>query len=338
VGQVTPHHLLSNSAGVRDFAAPVISNDDPALGNMVRSWKDDVFFADQGEIYSYSSPGYWLSGFVVEELYGKPYADAMSELLFKPLGMERTTLRPLMVITYPFATGHALDAGKPAILRPMFNNVAMWPAGSMWSNVKDLSRWVVALLNEGKLDGKQLLSPALINQMVQHHVSVPGESHSYYGYGLTVFKYKGIEFVGHGGFSRGYGSMIQMVPSRKFAVIVLTNKSGETMRKSLNKATELGLGLKDEESPKPAAVAPATESEMSQYVGTYSHAPQTWEVSVKDGKLSMKFDGKESAMTKTGDKKFTFGAQNENEVVFVPGKSGKIEFLFFELYGAKKIK
>ena len=195
VGQVTPHHLLSNSAGVRDFAAPVISNDDPALGNMVRSWKDDVFFADQGEIYSYSSPGYWLSGFVVEELHGKPYADAMTELLFKPLGMERTTLRPFMAITYPFATGHALDAGKPTILRPMFNNVAMWPAGSMLSNVKDLSRWVIALLNEGKLDGKQLLSPALINQMVQHHVPVPGEPDSYYGYGLTVFKYKGIEFV-----------------------------------------------------------------------------------------------------------------------------------------------
>ena len=79
--------------------------------------------------------------------------------------------------------------------------------------------------------------------MVQHHVPVPGETDSFYGYGLTVFKYKGLEFVGHGGFSRGYGSMIQMVPSRKFAVIVLTNKSGETMRKSLNKAMELGLGF-----------------------------------------------------------------------------------------------
>jgi hypothetical protein len=33
-----------------------------------------------------------------------------------------------------------------------------------------------------------------------------------------------------------------------------------------------------------------------------------------------------------------FGAQNENEIVFVPGKSGKIEFLFTELYGAKKIR
>jgi len=61
LSQVTPHYLLSNSAGIRDFAAPTISNDDAALGNMVRGWKDDVFFADQGEIYSYSSAGFWLS-------------------------------------------------------------------------------------------------------------------------------------------------------------------------------------------------------------------------------------------------------------------------------------
>jgi CubicO group peptidase (beta-lactamase class C family) len=337
LSQVTPHHLLSNSAGIRDFAAPVISNDDPSLGNMVRGWKDDVFFADQGEIYSYSSPGYWLSGFVVEELQGKPYADAMTELLFKPVGMERTTLRPFLAITYPFATGHVVQEGTATIIRPMFNNVAMWPAGSIFSNAKDLSRWVIALMNEGKVEGKQLLSASLINQMVQHHVSVPGENDSYYGYGLTVFKYKGMEFVGHGGFSRGYGSMIQMVPSRKFAVIVLTNKSGETMRKSLNKAMELGLGLKDDEE-KPAPVAAVTDAEMKEYVGTYSHAPQTWEVSIKDAKLYMKFDGKDYAMTKSGERKFTFGEQNENEVVFVRAKDGKIGFLFTELYGAKKVK
>lgn len=338
IARTTPHHLLSNSAGVRDFAAPVISNDDAALGNMIRSWKDDVFFADQGEIYSYSSAGFWLSGLVIEELHGQPYADAMGELLFKPLGMERTTLRPLMAITYPFATGHAVEAGKPVILRPLFNNVAMWPAGSMWSNAKDLSRWVIAFMNDGRLDGKQLLSSSLLNQMVQHHVPVPGESDAYYAYGLTTFKLQGIEFVGHGGFSRGYGSMVQMVPSRKFAVIVLTNKSGETMRKSLNRATELGLGLKDSESQKPAPFRPLTSSEMNEYVGTYSHAPQTWDVSLRDGKLYVKFDGKEHAMTKSGERKFTFGEQNESEIVFVPGKNGKIEFLSTGLYGAKKTK
>ena len=341
IAQATPNYLLSNSAGVRDFAAPFISNDDEALAKMVRSWKDDVFFADQGEIYSYSSAGFWLSGMVVEELSGKPYADAMAEVLFKPLGMERTTFRPLLAMTYPLATAHAVENGKATIIRPFFNNVAMWPAGSIFSNANDLSRWVIAFLNDGRIDGKQAIPASLPGQLATKHIPVPGEADSYYAFGLTTFKYHGLEFVGHGGFSRGYGSMIQMVPSRKFAVIVLTNKSGETMRKTLNKAMELGLGLKDDDSNKPSPVspvAPLTKSEMAEYVGSYSHAPQVWEVSIKDDKLHLKLDGTDFLLTKSGDRKFTFGASNENEMVFVPGKSGKIEFVFSELYAAKRVK
>lgn len=337
VGALTPHQLLSNSAGVRDFAAPVISNDDAALGNMVRTWKDEIFFAGQGNIYSYSSAGFWLSGFVIEELQGKPYGDAMTELLFKPLGMERTTLRPLMAMTYPFASPHQPVQGKPTIVRPFFNNVAMWPAGSIFSNANDLSRWVIALLNEGRVDGKQVLSPTTITRMFGHHVAVPGEKDAYYAYGLTVFKYKDVEIVGHGGFSRGYGSMIQMVPARKFAVIVLTNRSGETLRKTLNKATELALGLKEDEAQKPAPVATLTAAEMQEYAGSYAHAPQTWDVSIKDGKLYVKVDNSEHQLTRSGDRKFTFGANNENEVVFVPGTTGKIEYIFTGLYAAKRV-
>jgi hypothetical protein len=54
--------------------------------------------------------------------------------------------------------------------------------------------------------------------------------------------------------------------------------------------------------------------------------------------MYVKFDGNEHALTKSGDRKFTFDAQNENELVFVPGKNGKIEFLFTGLYGAKKVE
>jgi CubicO group peptidase (beta-lactamase class C family) len=338
VSQVTPERLLSNSAGVRDFAAPFISNDDDALAKMVRSWKDDVFFADQGDIYSYSSAGFWLSGMVVEDVTGKPYADAMNELLFKPLGMNRTTLRPLLAMTYPLANGHAIENNKPTIIRPFFNNVAMWPAGSIFSNANDLSRWVIAFLNEGRLETQQVLPSSLPAQLATPRIPVPGETDSHYAFGLTAFKFRGVQFVGHGGFSRGYGSMIQMVPSRKFAVIVLTNKSGETMRKSLNKAMELGLGLKDEVPGNSPTATPLTKQEMAEYVGSYSHAPQLWEVSVKDDRLFLKLDGKEYQLTKSSERTFTFGTANENELVFVPGKSGKIDFIFSTLYGAKRVK
>jgi CubicO group peptidase (beta-lactamase class C family) len=338
LSQVTPHYLLSNSAGVNDFAPPFISNDDEALGRMVRGWKDDVLFAEQGEIYSYSSPGFWLSGFVVEELSGKPYAEAMEELVFKPLGMNRTTLRPLTAMTYPTANGHNVGAdGKPFIIRPFYNNVAQWPAGSIFSNIGDLSRWVIAFLNDGTVDGKQILSSSMIKQMSTPHISVPGETDSSYAYGLTTFRYQGVQFVAHGGFSRGYGSMIQMVPARKFAVIVLTNKSGETLRRTLNKASELGLELKDEkpEAPKPAPVLSAAE--LAEYVGTFKGST-TWEVYLKEGKLFVKNDGTEYLLTTKGDRKFSFGKENENELVFVQGKSGRIEFVFSELYSAKRMK
>src|SRR5215213_6238258 len=98
LAQVTAHQLLSNNAGVGDFAAPPPSHDDAALAAMVRSWKDDVMFGEPGKVYSYSSPGFWLAGYVLEETGGKPYSDMMDELLFQPLGMRRTTLRPLVAM------------------------------------------------------------------------------------------------------------------------------------------------------------------------------------------------------------------------------------------------
>jgi hypothetical protein len=51
----------------------------------------------------------------------------------------------------------------------------------------------------------------------------------------------------------------------------------------------------------------------------------------------MKFDGKDYPMMKTGERKFTFGANNENEVVFAPGKTGKIDFILTGLYAAKRV-
>ena len=49
-------------------------------------------------------------------------------------------------------------------------------------------------------------------------------------------------------------------------------------------------------------------------------------------------DGNEHPLTKSGERKFSFGANNENELVFVPGKGGKVEYLFTELYAAKKLR
>ncbi|HEX5736245.1 MAG TPA: serine hydrolase domain-containing protein [Blastocatellia bacterium] len=333
LAQATAHHLLSNTSGMKDFAAPFISNDDEALGRSVRTWKDDVFFTEPGKINSYSSPGFWLSGLVIEEVGGKPYADMMDELIFKPVGMQRTTLRPLAAMTHPMALGHSVEGNsKPTVMRPLFNNTTMWPAGSIFSSVNDLSCFVIAMMNGGRVEGKQVLDPLVVSKLPAPHVLLPGETDAHYGYGLLRFNQRGVRVVMHGGFSRGYGSMIQMAPEHRFAVIVVTNRSGETLNKTRTKALEMALPLKAEES-RPTTALTMSRAELANYAGVYSHEPQLWEVIVKDDKLILKQDGVETALTKIGEHKFSLGASG-GELVFVPGDDGKIKYLFDGLYAA----
>src|SRR5436305_4156804 len=110
LSRLTPHQLISNNAGVADFSPPFVSHDDSALSTMVRGWKDDALFGEPGRVYSYACPGFWLAGYVIEEVGGKPYADMMDALIFKPLGMTHTTLPPPVALTYPLPLGPNPDA------------------------------------------------------------------------------------------------------------------------------------------------------------------------------------------------------------------------------------
>jgi CubicO group peptidase (beta-lactamase class C family) len=338
LARITTHQLISNSGGVADFAAPFISNDDEALARMVRGWKEDSLFTEPGRVYSYASPGFWLAGYVIEETSKKPYADAMNELVFAPLGMTRTTLRPLQAMTYPLSMGHSVSGKeKPVVIRPAFNNVAMWPAGSIYSSVNELSRFVIALLNNGQVEGKQALSPEVPVRLFGKHRQLPGLPDVYYGYGLMNYEMRGLRVIEHGGFSRGYGSMISMAPAERFAVIVVTNKSGETMRRTRMKAMELLLKLKPQTPEEPKTAAALGEAERANFAGKYVNGPQTWEIISRDGKLFYKGEEGEVELKKTAPYRLSFGEKLENDLMFVADAQGRIEYIFDGLYSARKL-
>jgi CubicO group peptidase (beta-lactamase class C family) len=304
---------------------------------MVRSWKDDVLFGEPGKIYSYSIPGFWLAGYVIEEAGGKPYSDMMDELIFQPLGMRRTTFRPLVAMTYPLAVGHAAGAdGKTAIIRPAYDNVAQWPAGSIFSSANDLSRFVIALLSEGRVDGAQAVSATLFKSLSGKHTLIPDETDSYYGYGLLNFEDRGVRMIMHGGFSRGYGSMTQMALEHRFAIIVVTNKSGITLAKTTARARELFLPLKPAAVETPKEKLPLTAADLARFTGRYVNGPQTWEILVKDGKLFLKDAEGEYPLTRTGESRLSFGDKLENDIATVPGTDAKVEYIFTGLYSARR--
>lgn len=323
IARVTGHQLLSHTSGFLDEAPMFGSDDEGALTQGVLAWKEDRFFTEPGRIYSYSNPGYWLAGALIEAVSGKRYADQMHETLFAPLGMMRTTLRPTMAMTFPLAQGHDVVKDKASIVRPAANNAASWPAGSIFSNVLDLSRFVLAFVGGGTLEGKPALSPAVIAMLSAPATKIPG-SESEYGYGLNIGTYRGVRLIQHGGSRSGYGSTIRLVPERQFGVVVLANRTGASLPRTAQKAIELALAL----SPLPADPSrhdapplPMTAQEMTSYVGVYSQGARRMEIVVRDGRLVLRQGTRETELSRTDLHRF---APN---LFFVAAPDGRIEYV-----------
>jgi CubicO group peptidase (beta-lactamase class C family) len=310
------------------------------MARTIRGWKSDQLFTEPGKIISYSNPGYWLAGFISECISKKPYADYLSDSIFKPLGMTRTTFRPTVAMTYPLAQGHNASANTaPTVVRPFADNSASWPAGSMFTNVLDLSRFVIAFMNQGKLDGKQILSPTVITRLSAPYVGIPSQPEAKYAYGLLISNYRGVRVVEHGGSRSGYGSIIKMIPDHHVAVIVLGNRTGVSLSKTAEKAMELMLPLKPKESDRPKQEISMTSAEFNDYSGSYGQREVSVEILVKDGKLFLKQGQIERPVRKIGEHRFAASAPGNastTEFALVPGADGKIEYFQAGLRAMKK--
>jgi len=362
LSRLTAHQLLSHTAGLIDYAHACCAQDEAALATVIRGAKDaDFLFTEPGRIWSYSNPGYHIAGYLIQELTGKPYADAMAERLFRPLGMTHTTFRPTVAMTFPLSQGHdAAGPGKPAVVRPTVNNVGDWPAGFVFTNVPDLARFVIAFMNGGRLDGKQVLSPSLIATLSRPYASVPFSwdvppglfEGAKYGHGLFIQDYRGVHLLHHGGIIIGFGAFVIMVPEQRFAVIALANRTGSILGKSLEKAMELSLPLKPRPPAPPRQALPMTAAELASDAGVYVNDLLKIELIVRDGKLYRKETypttveqgpghDYEVPVTKVGANRFVFTPPGETtpaEFVLVPGAGGRPEYLHSFMDAARRVE
>lgn len=343
LAQVTMHQLLSHTAGIRDGHSFYGPHDDEALASFVRTWTDDFLIAQPGELFSYSNLGLVLTARALEGASGKPYADVMNDVLFQPLGMRRTTLRPVMAMTYPLSQGHDILSGQtnPTIVRPFADDARYWAAGGVFTSVADFSRFAIAFMNGGRIEGRQILSPAVIAKLSTPYVDVPGGNiaeHPKHAYGLNVRDYRGVRVLQHGGLRVGFGSIVRIVPEHHFAVIILTNKSNGLLLKALEKATELAVPLQPKTTTPARKPIAMNDAEMQSYVGLYQNAPDylRLELVIKDGKLFLKQAGETgmSQVVKVGDNIFNAGGQ---EFLLIPGTDKKAKYLHIAAHALRRM-
>jgi hypothetical protein len=171
---------------------------------------------------------------VVELLSGRTWEDFLRERVLGPLGMKSTVFSIEDLQKQP-------EHGVPFTERrdsfelysiPYYSEAAgIGPAGSMNSNLDDMSRWVIAQLNDGKVDGKQVIPPAVIKATLAPALSLPNaalESRGWgevlnvaYGSGRSTASYRGHLISYHGGDINGFHSQVLMAPYDGVGVVVL---------------------------------------------------------------------------------------------------------------------
>jgi CubicO group peptidase (beta-lactamase class C family) len=184
--------------------------------------------------FLYNNMMYASAGYVVELLSGKTWEDFLRERILNPLGMKSTVFSIEELERQP-------DHGVPFTERrdsdelyeiPYYREAAgMGPAGSINSNLEDLSRWVIAQLNNGVVDGRQVLPTSVIKETMAPTIALPNSSleargwgevlNAVYGTGRMTASYRGHRISYHGGDINGFHSQISIMPEDGIGVIVL---------------------------------------------------------------------------------------------------------------------
>lgn len=286
--RVTLRHLFTHTAGwVGDYFDDGPHMGDDALARIVGTMATLPQQTPLGALWSYNNSGFYLAGRVIEVLTGKPFEEAVSELVGGPLGMTMSLFGAWNVITYRVASGHHVRDGTPVVTRDWALPRSTHPAGGLVSTVRDQLRYARFHMGDGTApDGGRLLSSESMAFMQSPLVQASGGQQWGLTWGLREFG--GARLVFHGGASSGQMSAFLMVPARGFAMTVLTNADhGAALHAEVTAwALRHYLGLHE---PEPPLVSLAVQ-DLAAYAGRYAGAGSTSDIDVTtaDGQLVMR--------------------------------------------------
>lgn len=287
--RVTLRHLLTHTGGwVGDYFDDYGMGED-ALAMMVAKMADLEQLTPLGEIWSYNNSGFYLAGRVIEVITGQSFETSLQELVLDPLGLNMSFFYAEDVITYRFATGHQVVDKQPQVARPWALPRCAHPAGGIISNVRDLFRYARFHMGDGTTpDGRRLLSQESLTQMQTPLLPSTGINRIGLSWNITMLD--GTKMIGHGGGTNGQITLLRIIPSRQFAVVVLTNSDeGDSLTYKISDlAIKKYLCLAVPET-QPLDLP---EEKLVPYVGKYEAAADDLEIYLRDGKLLLQLTPK----------------------------------------------
>jgi CubicO group peptidase (beta-lactamase class C family) len=254
---ITVRQVVTHTSGmpdVEDYEWDKPQYDDGALERYVRSLSNQKLIFAPGTDFRYSNMAFEVLGDLIAKVSGESFDDYVQNHILAPLKMQDSTLLIKKTNSELMTWGYERDKDGhvfPSKVYP-YNRMHS-PSSNLHSNVEDMSRWALANLNHGELDGKRILKEQTYDIMWKPAHKVGDDR----AVGISWFlgEYRGHATVSHGGGDTGYATFLVLIPEKRVAVVLMANCDwlGDGRAQIAHAALDVALGLK----PQPIAVTPS---------------------------------------------------------------------------------
>ena len=217
---ITMRHIMTHTPGFEEQIKNLLAADPKvSLEAHLKNWVPKRIF-DPGTTPAYSNYATALAGYVVERVSGQNFNDYLDANIFRPLGMNSSSFRqPLPAnLAANMSKGYETASGGEA--KP-YENVSLYPAGSLASTGDDMGKFMIAHLN----GGAGLLKPETARLMhTTGYTVIPGVHRMLLGF--YEQDHNGHRALGHGGDTQWFHSNLHLMPDDRVGVFISMNSAG----------------------------------------------------------------------------------------------------------------
>ena len=183
--------------------------------------------------FLYNNLMYAAVGYAIELKTGQRWEDFVRQHILDPLDMKSTCYTIDQMLA-------ADDHGVPFTERrdsfelyqsPYYRDQdGVAPCGAVISNLQEMSHWLIALMNDGKYDGRQVLPAAVLKETMRPAIAIPNDTAESLGFreqlnpeycmGRSISSYRGHLLASHGGAIGGFYSQVSFMPHDDIGVVV----------------------------------------------------------------------------------------------------------------------
>lgn len=223
---ITLRNLMTHTPGFEETLKNLITLDAKKrrpLGDVLKAWVPERIFPP-GEVSAYSNYGAALTGYIVQRVSGEPFEQYVANHIFKPLGMMHSSFeQPLpKALAGDMSKGYDTASGKEID----FELVDMSPAGALSTTGADISKFMIAHLNDGTFGGAQILKPETA-RLMHSDIYRPVPSLPAMGLGFYHEDINGYTIVGHAGDTQAFHSDLHLILGQNVGLYYSQNSAGK---------------------------------------------------------------------------------------------------------------